>query len=52
MSAYRDSLPDDETRARYDEACQAAGRVWAQVCQELREELRSQPEAAADACRG
>lgn len=25
MSAYRDSLADDETRARYDAACAAAG---------------------------
>ena len=47
MSAYRDSLPDDETRSRYDEATRAAGIAWAQVCQELREELRAQPEAAA-----
>lgn len=27
MSAYRDSLPNDEVRARYDEATGAAARI-------------------------
>jgi hypothetical protein len=31
VSAYRDSLPDDQTRARYDEACARAGQVLAQA---------------------
>jgi hypothetical protein len=31
VSAYRDSLPDDGTRARYDDACARAGRVLAQA---------------------
>jgi hypothetical protein len=31
MSAYRDSLPDEETRARYDDAILAAGRILAQA---------------------
>ena len=47
MSAYRDSLPDDETRARYDEATRAAGTVWAWICDEYRDELTAQPVAAA-----
>ena len=34
MSQYRDSLPDDETRARYDAACAAAGRVLAAGCRD------------------
>jgi hypothetical protein len=31
MSAYRDTLPDEETRARYDDACAKAGQVLAQA---------------------
>lgn len=31
MSEYRDSLPDNETRGRYDDACTRAGQVLAQA---------------------
>jgi hypothetical protein len=34
MSAYRDSLLDDETRARYDEAIAAAARFHVRACLE------------------
>jgi hypothetical protein len=34
MSAYRDSLPDDATRVRYDEAVTAAAKVLARACYE------------------
>lgn len=34
MSEYRDSLPDDATRARYDEAIAAAAKVLARARRE------------------
>jgi hypothetical protein len=34
MSAYRDSLPDEETRARYDAAIAAAARIHVAACYE------------------
>jgi hypothetical protein len=34
VSAYRDSLPDNETRARYDQAITRAAQVLADACHE------------------
>lgn len=35
MSPYRDSLPDDGTRDRYDAAITAASRVYARACLDM-----------------
>lgn len=34
MSEYRDALPDDKTRARYDEAIRQAAAILVRACQD------------------